>query len=1128
MSSSRELCRDAPKFNLPTVICRKRTRKMGHQLVVVLATLNSAFVNLPPSWSNALWDRFSALKAGQVVVSVEWKDKSSESGKRVAYLGWAGGSSTRKSKQNAATNVLAAPGEEMEYLEIDREYARVWGLREAQTVNVDFVKDVTVGTAVHVEPLTPDDWEILELHAGYLEEQFLNQIRVVSVDQVIVVWVGGQTTIRLKVVEINPPAPCVKLDTDAEVIVAPKTRWQQSASALPAQALPPSAPSSKCQKRLTVKRARLLPASFFAPGVDMADGVPKVLMSSGTWAEDIEEGAVVYVRGPRGVKDENGAKKENAEPTSTEEQPDGASTPEDQQTLRGIFARIHFVNSIPIGHAWVDQTVRGSLRLADFVRIRLTRVEQTAVEVKGITLHKVHTKAPQSLVIKKGASQDNTYKEDFQNMIRQLSPKDRPFILTSGMTIQLPSRDIPASPPPPLVIRLVTKSASTSASDSNPVYALINPAQIANLKIETGAPVLHSSSSDDSTARQEELPALGGVGDLIKELRDGLKNRLSRGLLRRAIAVPALGGMLVYGGRGNGKSSLVKVVMHELGMDQETLAYVKYVNCATFSNEPIAKIKDHLGTLLDDARARSPTILVLDDLDKLLPAEQENTDTSRSRQLAEVFVELMSSGKGETVVLVGTGRERASLHPLVIESHVFGDVVQILPPSKKQREEILRTLISNGPPPLHTSLPTLDLSTIAGDTEGYSPADIVTLLDRTLHEAALRTIESGTGASNVIVQKDDFERARDGYMPAALRGVKLEKNSDVSWNDIGGLEYVKRTLLETLEWPTKYAKIFANCTLRLRSGLLLYGFPGCGKTLLASAVAQECGLNFISVKGPELLNKYIGASEQSVRDLFARARAAAPCVLFFDEFEAIAPRRGQDHTGVTDRVVNQMLTLMDGAEGAGTGVYVLAATSRPELIDPALLRPGRLDKSLLCDMPSPSDRLSILQAVAGKLDLEPTIDLPDLAAETDGFSGADLQALLYNAQVEAVHSVLDATGSSGGEKREDEGVEFVVVREREEVDMTAAERGAVAKRIESLHSTIKSHLNDVPSTSTSSHQPTVPRPRTLITVNHVRSALAQTHASLSKEEVGRLRRMYEGFAGGGAENVEVGGRATLA
>src|SRR6201999_4578551 len=211
------------------------------------------------------------------------------------------------------------------------------------------------------------------------------------------------------------------------------------------------------------------------------------------------------------------------------------------------------------------------------------------------------------------------------------------------------------------------------------------------------------------------------------------------------------------------------------------------------------------------------------------------------------------------------------------------------------------------------------------------------------------------------------EKALDGFTPASLRNVTLQ-TSTTTFASIGGLHSTRNTLLETLLYPTTYAPLFAKCPLRLRSGLLLYGYPGCGKTLLASAVAGECGLNFISVKGPEILNKYIGASEKSVRDLFERAEAAKPCVLFFDEFDSIAPKRGHDSTGVTDRVVNQLLTQMDGAEGL-SGVYVLAATSRPDLIDPALLRPGRLDKCLYCGMPTEAERVSIFQALARKMKL---------------------------------------------------------------------------------------------------------------------------------------------------------------
>ncbi|XP_046675724.1 peroxisome biogenesis factor 1-like [Homalodisca vitripennis] len=221
-----------------------------------------------------------------------------------------------------------------------------------------------------------------------------------------------------------------------------------------------------------------------------------------------------------------------------------------------------------------------------------------------------------------------------------------------------------------------------------------------------------------------------------------------------------------------------------------------------------------------------------------------------------------------------------------------------------------------------------------------------------------------------------------------------------SFTSVGGLQSAKQLLTEVLIWPTKYPEVFSQCPLRLERGVLLYGAPGTGKTLLANAIAGESGLNFITVKGPELLSKYIGASEEAVRNVFQKAQSAQPCILFFDEFDSLAPRRGHDSTGVTDRVVNQLLTQMDGVEML-EGVWVLAAASRPDLLDPALLRPGRIGTLLHCPLPSQEDRLAILTSLSGKLRMSEDVDLAKVAGLTEGFTGADLQALLFTAQMSA-------------------------------------------------------------------------------------------------------------------------------
>jgi peroxin-1 len=268
----------------------------------------------------------------------------------------------------------------------------------------------------------------------------------------------------------------------------------------------------------------------------------------------------------------------------------------------------------------------------------------------------------------------------------------------------------------------------------------------------------------------------------------------------------------------------------------------------------------------------------------------------------------------------------------------------------------------------------------------------------------------------------------------------------------------------------------------LRSGILLYGYPGCGKTLIASAVAKECGLNFLSIKGPELLNKYIGASEKSVRDLFDRATSARPCILFFDEFDSIAPRRGHDSTGVTDRVVNQLLTQMDGAEGL-EGVYVLAATSRPDLIDPALLRPGRLDKSVFCDMPDDQERLQILEALCAKVHVDGDVQLDSVARACVGYCGADLQALLHNAHLLAVHESLDT---------------FHIDRDEAVADLS--ERDVTLKHVR------ESLLGHVATTST-----TQTKKHITVSQQHLIKAMEEMVPSIKTKERERLHRMQAAY-----------------
>nr|CAD7452337.1 unnamed protein product [Timema tahoe] len=404
-----------------------------------------------------------------------------------------------------------------------------------------------------------------------------------------------------------------------------------------------------------------------------------------------------------------------------------------------------------------------------------------------------------------------------------------------------------------------------------------------------------------------------------------------------------------------------------------------------------------------------PAVIVLDDLDALLPiceGDEVSPDELYHSRLGSHLVELLEAYQSlHYITVMATALSIHKLHSSIISprgQHIFKTILDIPELDKLDRLEILSSIISQKS---FNSTSSLDLDTVVNRTEGYVIQDLVDIVDKATFYSLRRSVKR----EHPLLLDQDFEEVVDNFVPLSLQGVQFFHDSSRSWDDVGGLKDVKQILVEVLQWPSQYPDVYAQCPLRHQSGVLLYGAPGTGKTLLAGVVAHECGLKFISVKGPELLSKYIGASEEAVRNIFQKAQSAKPCVLFFDEFDSLAPRRGHDSTGVTDRVVNQLLTQLDGVESL-QGVWVIAATSRPDLLDPALLRPGRLDRAVLCPLPDEEDRLSILQSLSRRLTLDADVDLKQLAVSTKGFTGADLQAILYTAQLMTYDCKLSTTG----------------------------------------------------------------------------------------------------------------------
>lgn len=469
--------------------------------------------------------------------------------------------------------------------------------------------------------------------------------------------------------------------------------------------------------------------------------------------------------------------------------------------------------------------------------------------------------------------------------------------------------------------------------------------------------------------------------------------------------------VLIEGGPGMGKTTILEELSKVLTLEQKK--YVKYVDCDTLlESSNLGKMKQLLQEWCSICYWRHPSVLLLDNAESLFPSVKSEDPQQQaimqrggasSTRLALHLINTVQGifGKNSAAVkVIMTTENKSSLNNALFDKHFVCEIFKRKSPDVEERSRFIEFFFKNDYNRMSID-GDLGYRDIALETEGYSPLDLKILIEKLFYEGFLRPNHT---VSQPKINREAFLTIIKSFTPSALRGVKLTKSTGVSWKDIGALKGPKRLLLETLEWPTKYAPIFQNSPLQLRSGILLYGYPGCGKTLLASAVAQQCGLNFITVKGPEVLNKYIGASEQNIRDLFERAQSVKPCILFFDEFDSIAPKRGHDSTGVTDRIVNQLLTQMDGVEGLD-GVYVLAATSRPDLIDPALLRPGRIDRCVLCNIPDENDRYEILKAVtiSGKMNVDQNTDLRTVAKKTQGYSGADIQGLCYNAYLKSIH-----------------------------------------------------------------------------------------------------------------------------
>ena len=586
------------------------------------------------------------------------------------------------------------------------------------------------------------------------------------------------------------------------------------------------------------------------------------------------------------------------------------------------------------------------------------------------------------------------------NVGRYLQDKLSGKPVTSGQTLRVPfgfgfmggNRQSQALP-----VRVVSTNPSGTVviTDSTEVEISEQPAE-----------EIREEPAGDGATPDISYEDIGGLDSELEQVREMIELPMRHPELFKRLGIEPPKGVLLHGPPGTGKTLIAKSVANEIDASFHT------VSGPEIMSKYYGESEEQLREVFEEAQENSPAVIFMDELDSIAPKREETSGDVERRVVAQLLSLMDGLEERGQVVVIGATNRVDALDPALRRGGRFDREIEISVPDREGRKEILQ--VHSRTMPLTDEV---DIDALAENTHGFVGADLENLAKESAM-TALRRIRPELNLDedqidadvlgSIQVTESDFKEALKGIEPSALREVFVEV-PDVTWRDVGGLAETKERLRETIQWPLDYPEVFEELDMQAAKGVLMYGPPGTGKTLLAKAVANEAQSNFISIKGPELLDKYVGESEKGVREVFSKARENAPTVIFFDEIDAIATERGQasGESGVGERVVSQLLTELDGLESL-EDVVVIATTNRPDLMDSALLRPGRLDRHIHVPVPNETARRKILEVHTRDKPLAQDVDINALARKTNGYVGADIEALTREASMAASREFINS------------------------------------------------------------------------------------------------------------------------